>query len=200
MAGPIQKALSDVVSIASGATVAGKKLKDNERQTSEEASAKAEAQAKAEADAKKKAEDIAKKEAQAKAEKEAKEAQIKADKEAQAKAKSEATMKEAQSVALQADLIRMGADPKSAEAFVNAKELGLDTKGFGMIRKQGKFVGSYSSLADKLSRDALTDSLSSRVINQKGFAERVATLSQSRKGRVEALVRASEGGNNNVKK
>ena len=211
MAGPIQKALSDVVSIASGATVAGKKLKDNERQASEEASAKAEAQAKAEADAKKKAEDIAKKEAQAKADREAKEAQAKADREAkeaqakadreaQAKAKSEATMKEAQSVALQADLIRMGADPKSAEAFVNAKDLGLDTKGFGMIRKQGKFVGSYSSLADKLSKDALTDSLSSRVINQKGFAERIATLSQSRKGRVEALVKASEGGNNNVKK
>ena len=156
MAGPIQKALSDVVSIASGATVAGKKIKENERQASETASL------------------------QAKAEEEAKKA--------------------TQETALEADLIRMGADPKSAEAFMDARKLGLDTKGFGMIRKQGKFVGSYSSLADKLSRDALTDSLSSRVINKKGFAERVATLSQTRKGRVEALVKASEGGNKNVKK
>ena len=160
MAGPIQKALSDVVSIASGATVAGKKIKENERQASETASL----QAKAEEEAKK------------------------------------ATQETAKETALEADLIRMGADPKSAEAFMDARKLGLDTKGFGMIRKQGKFVGSYSSLADKLSRDALTDSLSSRVINQKGFAERVATLSQTRKGRVEALVKASEGGNKNVKK
>ena len=156
MAGPIQKALSDVVSIASGATIAGKKLKENERQASETASLQAKAE--------------------------------------------EETKKATQEAALEADLIRMGADPKSAEAFMDARKLGLDTKGFGMIRKQGKFVGSYSSLADKLSRDALTDSLSSKVINKKGFAERVASLSQTRKGRVEALVEASKGGEKNGKK
>lgn len=101
---------------------------------------------------------------------------------------------EAKSTALEADLINMGADPESARAFINAKELGLDTQGFGMIRRKGKFIGSYSSLADKLSKDSLTDSLSSKVVNQKGFAERVLALSTTRKGRVEALVDASKGG------
>ena len=154
MAGPIQKAMSEVVNVASGVAVAGKKLSEDERQAEQKLSA------------------------QKKAETEAKE-QI---------------QKEAQSVALEADLIKMGADPESARAFVNAKELGLDTQGFGMIRKKGKFVGSYSSLADKLSKDALTDSLSSKVINKKGFDERIIAISGTRKGRVEALINASKGG------
>ena len=116
---------------------------------------------------------------------------------AQAKAEEEASkaiQAEAQDTALEADLIKMGADPESARAYMNARTLGLDTKSFGMIRRKGKFVGSFSSLAEKLSKDAITDSLSSKVLNQKGFAERVVALSSSRKGRVEALVSASEGG------
>lgn len=113
--------------------------------------------------------------------------------EAEAKA-NKTIQEEAKGAALEADLIRMGADPESARAFVNAKELGLDTKSFGMIRKKGKFVGSYSSLADKLSKDSLTDSLSSRVLNQEGFAKRIVALGGTRKGRVEALVAASKGG------
>ena len=121
--------------------------------------------------------------------------QAAAAKEAEAKTKAnQAVQEEAKGVALEADLIRMGADPESAKAFVNAKELGLDTKSFGMIRKKGKFVGSYSSLADKLSKDSLTDSLSSKVINEEGFAKRVVALGGTRKGRVEALVAASKGG------
>ena len=124
-----------------------------------------------------------------------KQASEKASAEAEAqKQASQALQKEAQDTALEADLIKMGADPESARAYMNARTLGLDTKSFGMIRKQGKFVGSFSSLAEKLSKDAITDSLSSKVLNQKGFAERVVALSSSRKGRVEALVRASEGG------
>lgn len=154
MAGPIQKAMSDLTSIASGMAVAGKKLSESEKQASEKASA------------------------QAKAEEEA----------------SRAIQKEAQETALQADLIRMGADPKSAEAFMTARALGLDTKEFGMIRKKGKFVGTYSSLAEKLSKDSLTDSLSSKAINDKGFAERIVALGGTRRGRVDALLGASKGG------
>lgn len=121
--------------------------------------------------------------------------QAAATKEAEAKQQAnKAIQEEAKGVALEADLIRMGADPESAKAFVNAKELGLDTKSFGMIRRKGKFVGSYSSLADKLSKDSLTDSLSSRVLNQEGFAQRVVSLGGTRRGRVEALVNASKGG------
>ena len=115
---------------------------------------------------------------------------------AEAKAKTEAEsalQKEAQDTALEADLVRMGADPESAKAFMTARALGMNTKGFGMIRKNGKFVGSYSSMAEKLSKDSLADSLSSRVINEKGFAERVVALGGTRKGRVEALVEASGG-------
>ena len=107
---------------------------------------------------------------------------------------SKALQTEAKDTALEADLIRMGADPESAKAFMNARALGLDTKSFGMIRKKGKFVGTYSSLAEKLSKDSLTDSLSSRVINEKGFAERVVALGGTRRGRVDALVKASKGG------
>lgn len=154
MAGPIQKAMSELVSVGSGIAVAGKKLSENERQASEKASA------------------------QAKAEEEA----------------SSAIETEAKDTALEADLIRMGADPKSARDFMNARALGLDTKSFGMIRKKGKFVGTYSSLAEKLSKDSLTDSLSSRVINEKGFAQRVVALGGTRRGRVDALVGASKGG------
>lgn len=154
MAGPIQKAMSDIVSVASGIAVAGKKLSDTKKQASEKASAEAEAKEEA----------------------------------------SKAIQKEAKETALQADLIKMGADPESAQAFVNARNLGLDTKSFGMIRKKGKFVGTYSSLAEKLSKDSLTDSLSSRVINDKGFAERIIALGGTRRGRVDALVKATEGG------
>ena len=118
------------------------------------------------------------------------EASVKAEAERKAE---EAMHKEAQDTALEADLIRMGADPESASAFMNARALGLDTKRFGMIRKKGKFVGSYSSLAEKLSKDSLTDSLSSKVLNKKGFDARVIALGGNRKSRVEALVKASEG-------
>ena len=105
-----------------------------------------------------------------------------------------AIQEEAKETAIEADLIKMGANPESARAFMTARKLGLDTKSFGMIRKQGKFVGSYSSLAEKLSNDSLTDSLSSRVINERGFAERIMSLGATRKGRVASLVEASEGG------
>lgn len=154
MAGPIQKAMSDVVNIASGMAVAGKKISEDERQASENQSAKA------------------------KAEEEA----------------AKAVQTEAKESALESDLIRMGADPESAESFMNARSLGLSTKSFGMIRRKGRFVGTYSSLAEKLSKDSLTDSLSSKVINEKGFAERVVALGGTRKGRVAALVAASKGG------
>ena len=154
MAGPIQKAISDVVNTTSAIAVAGKKLSETEKQ----ASLKASSQAQAEEEA------------------------------------SRVLKAEAQDTALEADLIRMGADPESAKAFMNARSLGLDTKSFGMIRKKGKFVGTYSSLAEKLSKDSLTDSLSSRVLNEKGFAERIVALGGTRRGRVDALVKASEGG------
>lgn len=125
----------------------------------------------------------------------AKQAEQKASAQAETERKvAEATQKEAKESALEADLIRMGADPESASAFMKARELGLDTKQFGMIRKKGKFVGSYSSLAEKLSKDALTDSLSSKVLNRQGFAERVVALGGTRKERVRSLVEASKGG------
>ena len=115
-----------------------------------------------------------------------------AEAEAQRKA-SEAIQTEAKEATLEADLVRMGADPKSASAFMTARKLGLDTKGFGMLRQKGRYIGSYSTIAEQLSKDALADSLSSRVINEKGFAERVVALGGTRKGRVEALVKASGG-------
>lgn len=154
MAGPIQKAMSDIVTTDAGVAVAGKKLYETEKQISEKASAKSEAEAKA----------------------------------------SKALQEEAKETALQADLIRMGADPESAESYMLARKLGLDTKQFGMIRRKGKFVGTYSSLAEKLSKDSLTDSFSSRAINDRGFAERLMSLGGSRKGRVDALLKASKGG------
>ena len=111
----------------------------------------------------------------------------------QAEAES-ALQKEAQETVLEADLVKMGADPESARAFMNARSLGLSTKGFGMIRQKGRYVGSYSTIAERLSKDALADSLSSRVINEEGFAKRVMALGGTRKGRVQALVEASKGG------
>lgn len=125
------------------------------------------------------------------------EKQASAQEAAKAKSQAEAAaavQKEAQEASLEADLINLGADPESAKAFMEARSLGLNTKKFGMIRKNGKFVGSYSSIAEKLSKDSLTDSLSSKVINEKGFAERVVALGGTRRGRVDALVRASKGG------
>ena len=115
--------------------------------------------------------------------------------EAEAKAKAEANLqKEAKDTALEADLIKMGADPDSARAFMTARSLGMETKGFGMIRQKGKYVGSYSTIAERLSKDALADSLSTRVINEEGFAQRIMALGGTRKGRVQALTEASKGG------
>ena len=124
------------------------------------------------------------------------ERQAREKKSAEAKAQEEASKaikQEAEEIALEADLVKMGADPESASAFMNARKLGLDTKNFGMLRQKGRYVGSYSTIAERLSKDALADSLSSRVINEKGFAERVVALGGTRKGRVEALVKASGG-------
>lgn len=167
MAGPIQSAINEVIGTASAVAVAGKKANENERQASEKAS----------------------KEAKATQEAEAK----KAEEQQRQEQKLASDTLEAKDTALEADLIRMGADPESARAFMNAKTLGLDTKGFGMLRKKGKFIGSYSSVAEKLSKDALTDSLSSRAINDEGFRNRILALGGTRKGRVEALVKASGG-------
>lgn len=167
MAGPIQSAINQMIGSASAVAVGAKKLSDNERQASEKAS----------------------KEAKANQEAEAK----KAEEEQRQQSKLASDTLEAKDTALEADLIRMGADPESARAFMNAKALGLDTKGFGMLRKKGKFIGSYSSVAEKLSKDALTDSLSSKAINDEGFRNRILALGGTRKGRVKALVKASGG-------
>ena len=163
----IQEAFTGAAGTIAGAALAGEKLNENERQAREKAS----------------------KEAKATQEAEAK----KAEEQQRQESKLASDTLEAKDTALEADLIRMGADPESARAFMNAKALGLDTKGFGMLRKKGKFIGSYSSIAEKLSKDALTDSLSSRAINDEGFRKRVLSLSGTRKGRVEALVQASGG-------
>ena len=115
---------------------------------------------------------------------------------AEAKAQKEtndAFQKEAKETALEADLIKMGADPERARAFMTARSLGMETKDFGMIKQKGKYVGSYSTIAERLSKDSLADSLSSRVINEEGFAKRIMALGGTRKGRVQALVEASGG-------
>ena len=123
-----------------------------------------------------------------------KQAYLKASAEAKAAAESErAVVREAKETAIEADLIRMGADPDVARSFMDARRLDLDTKKFGMIRQKGKFVGSYASLAEKLSKNALADSLTSKVLNKQGFAQRVLDIAANRKGRVEALVEASGG-------
>ena len=163
----IQEALTGAAGAIAGAALVGEKLNENERQASEKAS----------------------KEAKATQEAEAK----KAEEQQRQEQKLASDTLEAKDTALEADLIRMGADPESARAFMNAKTVGLDTKGFGMLRKKGKFIGSYSSIAEKLSKDALTDSLSSRAINDEGFRNRILALGGTRKGRVEALVKASGG-------
>ena len=163
----IQEALTGAAGAIAGAALVGEKISENERQASEKAS----------------------KEAKATQEAEAK----KAKEEQRQQSKLASDTLEAKETAIEADLIRMGADPESASAFMTARKLGLETKGFGMLRKKGKFIGSYSSLAEKLSKDALTDSLSSRAINDEGFRKRVLSLGGTRKGRVEALIKASGG-------
>lgn len=160
----IQEAFTGAAGAIAGAALVGEKLSENERQASEKAS------------------------------KETQEAEAKKAKEEQRQqSKLASDTLEAKNTALEADLIRMGADPESAKAFMTARALGLETKGFGMLRKKGKFIGSYSSVAEKLSKDALTDSLSSRAINDEGFRKRILALGGTRKGRVEALVKASGG-------
>ena len=116
---------------------------------------------------------------------------------AEAKAEEDAStalQEEAKNTAIEADLIKMGADPKTVKAFMDARSLGLDTKSFGMIRKKGKFVGSYSLLAEQLSKGSLADSLTARVLSDKGFSDRILALGGTRRGRVDALVKATEGG------
>lgn len=153
MAGAIQGALSNLVSIASGAVVAGKKLSEDEKQ-----------------------------------------AKIQETKAAQAEADYQRKITaQAKDIAMEADLVSMGADPDKAHAFMLARGLGLDTKKFGNIRtKGGKFAGSYSSMAERLAQGSLADSLTAKVINQKGFAERLLQIKESDK--VKAALKAKEGG------
>ena len=160
----IQEAFTGAAGAIAGAALVGEKLSEDERQASEKASKEAKA---------------------------AQEAKAKEEQQKQRKLASDTL--EAKNTALEADLIRMGADPKSAESFMLARQLGLETKGFGMLRKKGKFIGSYSSVAEKISKDAITDSLSSRAINEEGFTQRILALGGTRKGRVSALVKASGG-------
>ena len=160
----IQEAFTGAAGAIAGAALVGEKLSENERQADEKASKEAKATQKAKA---------------------------KEEQEKQRKLASDTL--EAKNTALEADLIRMGADPKSAESFMLARQLGLETKGFGMLRKKGKFIGSYSSVAEKISKDAITDSLSSRAINEEGFTQRILALGGTRKGRVSALIKASGG-------
>ena len=171
MAGPIQSAISGATSLVAGVAVGAKKLSEDAKQASEKASS--EAKAEEEASAKKQADEKAKRDAEV--------------------AKKEATVLEAKGSALEADLINMGADPESARAFMNARELGLSTKKF-MLRNNGRFSKAYSTIADMASKDALTDSLSSKVLNKQGFADRVVALGGTRQARVKALVEASKGG------
>ena len=131
----IQSAVNAMLGTGAAATVAVKKGAEGQKQEAEKAAA----------------------EKAAKAEKAAAEKAAKAEQ----GLRNEAEAKES---ALQADLVRMGADPESAESYILARRMGLDGKGFGMIRKKGRFVGSYSSLAEKLSKDAITDSLSARLL------------------------------------
>ena len=160
----IQEAFTGAAGAIAGAALVGEKLSENERQANEKASKESKA---------------------------TQEAKAKEEQEKQRKLASDTL--EAKNTALEADLIRMGADPKSAESFMLARQLGLETKGFGMLRKKGKFIGSYSSVAEKLSKDAITDSLSSRAINEEGFTQRILALGGTRKGRVSALLKASGG-------
>ena len=164
----IQEAFTGAAGAIAGAALVGEKLNENERQASEKASKEARAAQEAE--------------------------NKKAEEQERQKSKLASDTLEAKNTALEADLIRMGADPKSAESFMLARQLGLETKGFGMLRKKGKFIGSYSSVAEKLSKDAITDSLSSRAINEEGFTQRILALGGTRKGRVSALIKASGGG------
>ena len=157
MAGPIQKALSEVVTTGAAIAGIGKKLSDDERQAGK------------------------------KQQKEEEEAAAEAEKERAAKEASERAAKDA---AMEADLIRMGADPERARAFMTARELGLPTSSFGMIRKKGKYVGSYSTVAERLAADYYTDSLSSRVINDRGFKDRLAALKGDK---VKKLIGATGG-------
>ena len=113
--------------------------------------------------------------------------------EAQKKAQADIS-EEAKNTAIEADLVRMGADPETARSFMDARSLGLSTKGFGAIKQKGRYVGTYSTIAEQLAKDSLTDSLTSRVINEKGFADKVMRIRADRAGRVEALAKASKGG------
>ena len=167
MAGPIQSAINQVVGSAAAVAVGAKKLSENERQAMEKASKEAKASEEAE--------------------------RAKAEEEQRQQSKLASDTLEAKNTALEADLIRMGAEPETARAFMDARNLGLSTKGFGMLRQKGKFIGSYSTIAEKLSKNALADSLTSRAITDEGFTQRVLALGGTRKGRVQALIAASGG-------
>lgn len=153
MAGPIQAAISNAITAVSAATIAGKKLSEDEKQAHLK----------------------------------------KIEEEREDQAYQESLNKMAKEASLEADLISAGASPEKARGFVNAQQLGTDTSKFGMIRKKGKLVGSYSKYAQKLAEGALADSYSAQLISDKGFAERVVALGGTRKSRVEALLEAKGG-------
>ena len=120
-------------------------------------------------------------------------------KEAQAQEAESKAMAEAQEnvkeAALETDLVKMGADPEAARSFMTARKLGLDTKGYGMLRgKGGRFIGGYSSVAEKLAKGSLADTYSSKLINERGFQEKLLRLSQGSKSKAQEILKTVEGG------
>lgn len=109
--------------------------------------------------------------------------------------------KMAKDASLEADLISAGGEPSKVKGFMTARELGTDTSKFGMIRgKKGRYVGSYSRYAEALAKGSLTDTYSSMLISDKGFADRVVALGGTRKERVKALLEAKGEIDNGAKK
>lgn len=127
----------------------------------------------------------------------AKEKEEKAEAEAQRMAKEQirAEDKEASAVALEADLINMGASPEAAKAYRLAQERGLGKPQRLLFDESGKPLATYEEVATILSMQAKETSLSARLRGKdKVKARREMLEGRSHEERVHNAVLASSGG------
>lgn len=114
--------------------------------------------------------------------------------EGQANQKAE-EQKEAEAVALEADLRNQGASEVAAKAYRLAQERGLASPERIIYDESGKPLATYGEMAKILARQSLENSFSGRLKGKKAVEERKKLLEgATHKERVENAILASKGG------
>ena len=107
----------------------------------------------------------------------------------------EAEQKEAEAVALEADLRKEGASEIAAKAYRLAQERGMASPERIIFDESGKPLATYSEMAEILAKQGQNNSYSGKLKGKKAVEERKKLLEgATHKERVENAILAAKGG------